>query len=70
MIEPTDKDIGREVAYRRYDTVERGVIVSFNDRYVFVKYGADNTAKATLRGDLEWRAENLPDARRKPAART
>jgi hypothetical protein len=64
MIEPNDRDIGREVAYRRYDTVERGIIVSFNASYVFVRYGRDSTAKATLRGDLEWCGENLPEASR------
>jgi hypothetical protein len=63
MIEPTDKDIGRAVVYRRNHTVEDGVITSFNADYVFVRYGGDRTAKATLRSDLDWCAE-LPAASR------
>jgi hypothetical protein len=59
MIEPTDEDIGRAVAYtghRRYPggTLEEGVITSFHDRAVFVRYGADKHSKATSRADLEW----------------
>ena len=57
MIDPTDADIGRAVLYRdagqAYDG-ERGVITSFNQHYVFVRYGAGDGAKATSRSDLEW----------------
>jgi hypothetical protein len=59
MIEPTEDDIGRAVVYtghRRYPggVLEEGVITSFHDRAVFVRYGADKHSKATSRADLEW----------------
>lgn len=60
MIEPTEADIGRVVVYRpthrRYErtVAEEGVITSFNDSYVFVRYGTYGTARATRRSDLEW----------------
>lgn len=60
MIAPTDKDIGRAVNYVPQtaswiaSTPEEGVITSFNDQYVFVRYGADKISKATRRLDLEW----------------
>jgi hypothetical protein len=58
MIEPTEHDIGRAVVYtgRRYPggALEEGVITSFNDYRVFVRYGADKHSKATSRADLEW----------------
>ncbi len=59
MIDPSRCDIGRRVAYRsRADArQEFGRIVSFDDRYVFVKYDDNHhtaLAKATLREDLEW----------------
>jgi hypothetical protein len=59
MIEPADDDIGRLVIYhgrspRHRDHGERGVITSFNDRFVFVRYGTDAHSKATERRDLEW----------------
>ena len=61
MIEPTAADIGRRVAYKPiYGRWEWGVITSFNDDYVFVRYGVMEPAafsKATLRGDLEWAGE-------------
>ena len=58
MIEPTTSDIGRAVVYtgNRYPggKLEQGVITSFNDHRVFVRYGADTHSKATSRADLEW----------------
>lgn len=58
MIEPTDRDIGRKVVYtgNRYPggQPEEGVITSFNDHAVFVRYGAEYGSKATSREDLEW----------------
>jgi hypothetical protein len=51
------------VVYRRNHTIEDGVITSFNADYVFVRYGGDRTAKATLRSDLDWCTE-LPAASR------
>ena len=62
MIEPTEHDIGRAVVYtgNRYPggKLEEGVITSFNDYRVFVRYGADTYSKATSRADLEWVREN------------
>lgn len=59
MIEPSIADIGRSVVYRGHHPgakLEEGVITSFNDHYVFVRYGADKASKATKREDLEWGA--------------
>jgi len=52
--------IGHKVAYRDYDyngmdivaVLTEGVITSVNDRYVFVRYGADMHSKATRPEDL------------------
>jgi len=57
MINPTEKDINRIVIYRReFSQCECrfGVITSFNDYYVFVRYGEDRPSKGTCRKDLEW----------------
>jgi len=57
MIDPTVKDVGRKVVYQaRHPNAEReeGVITSFNDHSVFVRYGSDVHSKATSREDLEW----------------
>ena len=58
MIEPTEDDIGRAVVYtgNRYPggKLKEGVITSFNDYAVFVRYGADKGSKSTQRADLEW----------------
>lgn len=55
MIEPTKEDIGRAVIYVRGNPpFDEGVIMSMNEHYVFVRYGADAHAKATRREDLEW----------------
>lgn len=56
MISPDDRDIGRLVIYREIPghIREQGVITSFNDGYVFVRYGSDTHSKATRREDLEW----------------
>lgn len=54
-IEPTEADIGRNVTYRGYaGEVERGHITSFNDHYVFVRYGSGSTSQATRRDQLDW----------------
>jgi hypothetical protein len=62
MIEPTDDDVSRLVIYRERSNIhrghgERGVITSFNDSFVFVRYGTDAHSKATMRRDLEWADE-------------
>jgi hypothetical protein len=58
MIEPTEDDIGRAVVYTGNrlpgGKLKEGVITSFHDRAVFVRYGADKHSKATSRADLEW----------------
>lgn len=48
-------NVGRQVEYRPAHPAlpaERGVISSVGERYVFVRYGEDLTAKATPPGDL------------------
>lgn len=65
MIEPTKDDIGRRVRYHRFDgDTEGGVITSFNDHYVFVRY--DKTISfsgvATKRDKLSWEQERPEDA--------
>lgn len=61
----TDKDIGREVIYRRFDNnkwKESGRIKSWNDKWVFVVYHCDDqwdnyqdyTAAATDPNDLKF----------------
>jgi hypothetical protein len=58
MIEPTEHDIGRAVVYtgNRFPggKLEEGVITSFHDHAVFVRYGTDLHSKATSRADLDW----------------
>lgn len=58
MIEPTKDDIGRRVVYTgdHLKGVEEGVITSFNDNYVFVRYDANHhiNGTATYRRNLEW----------------
>ena len=68
MIDPTQDDIGRKVIYTgNYGgPLEEGVITSFNDAYVFVRYGAKYGSEATSRSDLEWCHPKAGE--RKPAA--
>jgi hypothetical protein len=56
MITVTDRDVGRKVVYRDKSghVVEEGVITSYNDCVIFVRYGADAHSKGTRRADLEW----------------
>jgi hypothetical protein len=56
MIEPQATDIGRKVVYMNINNnkPEEGVITSFNERFVFVRYGADTHSKATNRAALKW----------------
>lgn len=55
-IDPKRTDVGRRVLYCPYvgAAPEPGVITSFNDAYVFVRYDGDAFSKATDRADLEW----------------
>jgi hypothetical protein len=55
MVIPSQDDIGRAVVYMRGDPpFDEGVITSFNDHFVFVRYGKDWHSKATHRSDLQW----------------
>ncbi len=58
MINPVDADVGRTVVYtgNTYPggKLEEGIITSFNNTVVFVRYGADYISKATSPTDLEW----------------
>lgn len=60
MINPTKKDIGREVVYQakhRGAPLEHGVITSFNEHFVFVRYNYQHptaNGQATKRLDLKW----------------
>jgi hypothetical protein len=58
MIYPEEHDIGRAVVYTRNRNargkLEEGVITSFTDHSVFVRFGADSHSKGTSRADLEW----------------
>lgn len=50
----TQEDIGRKVVYKTRNVFEEGVISSYNDKSVFVKYGTCATAQATSPTDLEF----------------
>lgn len=53
--ELTDSDKGRHVIYTaHHGERESGVISSWNDRYVFVRYGMGSTAAATDPSQLEF----------------
>lgn len=58
MVNPKKDDVGRAVIYtgNRYPggKTEEGVITSFNEATVFVRYGADKHSKGTSPADLEW----------------
>lgn len=57
MIDPKQTDVGRGVIYQASHPgakLEPGVITSFNDHYVFVRYGRNFTSAATRREDLVW----------------
>ncbi len=56
MIEPVEADLGRKVVYHSAggEVTEEGVITSFNDYFVFVRYGNERLSKATRRERLYW----------------
>ena len=59
MIEPTQADIGRRVIYTMpHGEMTTGVISSWNDEWVFVRYTSGDTAAATPREALEYEDEN------------
>ncbi len=56
-LELKDTDIGAQVLYTPVvGGWESGEIASFNDSYVFVRYGEDAGSKATRGEDLVWKA--------------
>ena len=61
MIEPKQSDIGREMIYRVHSNAEaeKGVITRFNEKYVFVRFGKEETSVVTTRDQLEWKDARL-----------
>ncbi len=59
MINPKQEDIGRVVLYQggHPDDKARGVITSYNDYCVFVRYGNSVVSQATYRDDLTFEIE-------------
>ena len=55
-ISPIKSDIGRKVVYRTAPQFEpeEGIITSYNDSCVFVRYGEQPNSKATSRCDLDF----------------
>ena len=53
-IRVTENDVGRTVVYKPEREKEEGVITSYNDSYVFVRYKTSSTSQATSREDLEY----------------
>ena len=47
-------DIGRKVVYKSFTGNEEGVITSYNESYVFVRYGSDTGSQATRYEDLSF----------------
>lgn len=58
MIEPADKDIGREVLFtgaRQHERAAKvGIITAFDLHCVYVLYGQHTTSEGNRRQDLEW----------------
>jgi hypothetical protein len=51
----TESDLGRGVVYTpRTGPREDGVITSWNDKYIFVRYDGDRVSKATNPGNLDF----------------
>jgi hypothetical protein len=62
MINPTPDDIGRRVIYKLESfgapgARDQGVITSYNDHMVFVRYGSDQGSMGTRRKDLHWASD-------------
>ena len=53
----TKEDIGRKVVYEKQYMLDEGIISSYNDKYIFVKYGTCATAQATSPEDLTFSFE-------------
>jgi len=50
----TEKDVNRKVIYSSFNSKEVGVISSWNDKYIFVRYGNKTFGEATDPNDLEY----------------
>ncbi len=64
MILPDQTDVGRKVVYSPRGVIgrqEEGVITSYNDHCVFVRYGSDTGSKGTAREDLDWAVKGEND---------
>jgi hypothetical protein len=57
MIKPRQSDIGRKVIYRVHSDAkaEEGVITRINEKYVFVRFGEEETSTVTTRNQLKWK---------------
>lgn len=63
-IDPTKDDIGAAVIYAPPHpgpgfAREQGTITSFNEHYVFVRFGLGSTSQAVMREHLEWLATKV-----------
>ena len=59
ILKLNEKHIGRYVTYTPFDDcdkslIEQGVITSWNQRIIFVRYGNDTNSKATSPSDLNF----------------
>jgi hypothetical protein len=58
----TEKDVGKCVTYHTFYKIQKGVIKTWNERYIFVVYNCNHdwshyenyTAAATKPEDLRW----------------
>ena len=53
----TDADLGRAVLYT--PTGERGTITSWNEEFIYVRYGTNPQGNATSPEDLEWVSDEV-----------
>jgi hypothetical protein len=52
--ELTENEKGLEVVYDNHGQREFGHISSWNDKYIFVRYGSNTQSQATNPEDLTW----------------
>lgn len=63
----TDKDVGRSVIYTPgYGPLQDGVITSFNEKFVFVRYRATGGGQATNPKDLEFLTDVIDEIQNGP----
>lgn len=64
MIDPKPSDIEREVLIARRDgnrSLHRGIIISYDRDYVFVRQNGKSHAMAMLRENLSWARDGASD---------